>query len=224
MPPLELPIAPLPPPNLAPWALDLIEKSRGHRARDPLEVGGSAEAHLVRRRQKGLEVGGVFRTGVSSASQAERLSGFARAQADAGPLEGPPVVERPGGAARLESVSWLSGDFVTRARIADPLSSDTALLSSHRAPYVDPAKRPTGRQRDRGNEIASASYRPQELRRLSPRAVSEQAWRGIRPPPEAYADIAEGEPGGQLDFIEMATARSLISTSLASARRQRGRI
>ena len=225
MPPLELPYAPPPPPGLAPWAMDLIEKSRGHRARDPLEVGGSAEANLVRRRQKGLEIGGVFRMGMSGASQAERLTDFARAQADAGPLEGPPDMQRPGGAARLESVSWLSGDFVTRARIADPLSRDSALLSSHRAPYVDPAKRPTGRQRDRGNEIASSSYRTHELSRLSPRQVSDQAWRGIRLPPEAYPlGGGEGEGDGQLDFIEMATARSLISTSLASARRQRGRI
>lgn len=223
MPPLELPIAPLPPSSLAPWAIDLIEKSRGHRARDPLEVGGGHEANLVRRRYKGLELGGgVFRTGISSFSDAERMAELARVQAMAGPLEGPPA-EAPKGAARLEAASWIGGEFLTYGKIEDSRIADTALLDSHRAPYIDPAKRPDGRQRDRGNELASLSYRPRELRDLSPRAVSEQAWKGIRPPRGAYVDDDERADAREIDYIEMVTARSLISTSLASARRQRGR-
>ena len=71
--------------------------------------------------------------------------------------------------------------------------------------------------RDRAAELAGSSYRPREMRELSPRAVSEKAWRGIRLP----ANAEQFDESGQIDFIEMATARSLISTSLASARRSK---
>ena len=239
---IEVPMQqqPMPPPlprAKAVWASDRIERARGHRVRDPLEVSGTHEAQLVRRRDKGRELGPAFRCG-ANATERERLAATAIAQATGGPLELPSTVSKGhqeyswaphlpllrghfgGAAGHLESASWVSADFVN-TRVGPSTMADAAMLSSHRGPYVDVAKRATGRQRNRAAELAGATISPRELRSISPRDVSSTSWQGIRPRARDHAPEEDGR--GQIDLIEMATARSLISTSLASARRSRMR-
>ena len=216
-------------------AAETIEKARGHRVRDPLEVAGTG-ASVVRRREKGLELGGAFRTGKAS-SEAERLATIASACAlEEGPREVYDAlpgggagsfqasVDRAGAAASLRdavnvgitghlaAASWLGGDFV-RTKIDQSTMSDTALLDGHRAPYVDGTAKAqqTGRHRNRAKEVSPRVQLPSDMSALDP-------WRGIRPAREAAElERADGR-SGQIDSLEMQTQRMLVSSVLFRCR------
>ena len=72
------------------------------------------------------------------------------------------------------------------------------------------------RQRDRSAELgAQIEPRLAERRNYSPRSVAHtDPWRGIRLPHAALGTIQADDRVGQIDGIEMATARMLLSTNL----------
>ena len=206
---------------------DVIERARAHRARDPLEVGGGST--LVRRREKGLELRGAFRCG-RGGSDSERL---ARVAASCAPLEAPlhaglgaaaassaaasgspmPLRSSIGGGAagHLAAAQWVGGDFV-QTRIAQSTFADTSLLSDHRAPYVDAARREKAAYRQRDRAAESLPIICQLPRIVSPReALPARSARGHTPRDEAR---------GQIDEFEMQSARMLISTGLSCLRQQ----
>jgi hypothetical protein len=201
VPPLPLAERPPPLPEKSEWAAGLIESARGHRVRDPLEAGSSG-ASLVRRREKGLELGGAFRTGVGD-TEVERLE---QAASSCAPLDvysggSPSVTPR-----RSSSARWISGDFL-HTRVEHSRMADTTLLANHRAPFLEASKRAqlALRQRDRSAEL-SARVRPI----LPARAIRL---------PRAAAAVAEDGMSSSLDQVEMATARMLLSTSLSLYRK-----
>lgn len=125
------PPPPLPPKQAMPWAHDAVERARGDRTRDPLECGDSAQS-VVRRREKGLELGGVFRYAVQSDTQrlaalAETIEPLDQPAPNLGAaLAGLPVT-RPGAAAAL----WKGGDFLNTRPSASPIA-DAVMLHGHR--------------------------------------------------------------------------------------------
>lgn len=200
---------------------DVIERARLHRIRDPLEVSGGGEGALVRRREKGLELGGAFRTGLGG-SEAERLASVAH---ECAPLEKPLNAPRHTAVGHLAAAQWVGGDFV-QTKVAQSTVADTSLLAEHRAPYVDAHTRElaTYRLRDRVAEVTPRSGLSARSYDESPRGHADP-WRGIRPPIKAYHLMSEADACvGQIDEIEMQTARLLLSTGLSIHRPRGGRL
>ena len=212
LPPMtERPRPPPPLPSAAsmPWAADVVERARGDRTRDPVELQ-QGSGSFVRRREKGLELGGNFR--FASHSDNERQASLVeKGGSSRQTVEGPVQSRgegfhspRPGANPAL----WKGGNFV-HTKIPSAVTADAALLHGHRLPFIDASVREqlALRHRDRSAELGA---RPPKPSRLSPRRTS--------PPPRApRAEISYGEM--EIDELEMATARLMLSTNLSIYRK-----
>lgn len=208
------------------WAAGVIETARGHNGRDPLELG--AGGALLRSRKKGMELGGAFRCGVESSSSRHAAAAADGPSRDADGLGGAGGAgSGSGGNGLPPAATWLGPNFNTSPRTQPPTLADTMALNMHRTRFVDAAKREqmSLRQRDRNAEVSPRTPRLSTgpTVRIQDGGTSPRTRAGVSPRSQQISDILrearrEQAPfavsGHEVDHVEMATARMLLSTSL----------
>ena len=232
-------IEPMPPPplpdNVSPQVAALIERARGDRMRDPLETGSV----LIRKRCKALELDGSFRCGMGS-TEVDRLVPALGCSSDGAASSGGCTPRQVG----LEAAAkWLGPDFTLTSRIPSTALADASVLTSHRTPFVDAAKREqsTYRQRDRSAEVSprlerlppalAAPLSIVEIEQQQSEALAKRGGTGAtttagsatapaRSPRAAHAEALHAmHRVREIGDVEMSAARALISTRLSIHRK-----
>lgn len=217
---------PAPPLPESEWAADLVERARGDRARDPLELGNSSS---VRRREKAKELGGAFHYGLTG-SEAERLSA---ATSRSAPSDSASALDQD--AARR----WMSTEGAARrvgpeldfGRVDDSSASDGALFSDMRTPFVDAAKQEQRayRQRNRNAELSPRRQRlppvpipaheHPKLRALAKLGAASSPGAASSLMPASVRRTPIFKHGRVMDDAEVTAARLLLSTRLTIYRK-----